>query len=101
MGTQTLRALSRAPRGNELACRHDLREHKESHIVVERGTRRGWQRSYICIELLALRTLCRRCKGLNLAQKPPQHCWLHPVFPPRLVTKLFWTFVCKRTIKPA
>src|SRR5437016_14584942 len=52
MGARTFRALSRVPRGKQLMCRHDLREHKEPHIVVEREARGGWQRPYICIELL-------------------------------------------------
>ena len=43
-------------------CRHDLREHKETNIVVERDAGGGWQRPYICIELLALLTLCRGAK---------------------------------------
>src|SRR5712691_7538801 len=94
MGARTLRALSRYPRGNDLVCRHDLREHKETHIVVEREARGGWQRPYICIELLALLTLCRRCKGFNLAHEPLQHWWRHPVFPPRLTrisSQIFWS----------
>src|SRR6266851_4689486 len=86
MGARTFRALSRDPHGSNLVCRHDLREHKESHIVVERDARGGWQRPYICIELLALLTLCRRGKGFNLVHEPLQHCWLHPVSPHGLIT---------------
>src|SRR5262249_23342421 len=100
MGARTFWTLSRDPRSSKLVCHHDLRADKETHIVVEREARGGWQRPYICIELLALLTLCRRCKGVNLAHEPLQHCCLHPVFPPCLVTKRSWTFACKRTIKP-
>src|SRR2546428_12398906 len=94
MGARTFRALSRDLRGSKLVCRHNLREHKEPHIVVEREARGGWQRPYICIELLALLTLCRRGKGFNLAYEPLQHCWLHPVFPPqptRISSQIFWS----------
>src|SRR5262245_18350031 len=101
MDARTFRALSSDPRSGKQVCRHDLRKHKETHIVVEREARGGWQRPYICIKLLALLTLCRRCKGVNLAPEPLQHCWLHAVFPPCLVIKRSWTFACKRTIKPA
>src|SRR5262249_39469421 len=101
MGARTFWALSRDSRDSKLICRHNLREHKETHIVVERDARRGWQRPYIRIELLSPLTLRRRGKCFNLAPDPLQHCWLHPVFPPGLVTKCSWTFACKRTIKPA
>src|SRR5439155_16293685 len=86
MGARTFRALSRDLRSSKLVCRHNLREHKEAHIVVEREARGGWQRLYIRIELLALLTLCRRCKGFNLAHEPLQHCWLHPMSPHGLIT---------------
>src|SRR5437867_4170300 len=69
-----------------MVCRHDLRAHKETHIIVERGTWGGLQSQYSCIELLALLTLYRGCKGFNLADKPLQHCWLHSVSPHDLIT---------------
>src|SRR5215471_17516645 len=99
MGARALWAWSRGLWGKKLVCRHDLREHKETHIVVECAAWGGWQPLYIGIELLALRTLCRWCKGFNLAHEPLQHYWLHPVFPPNMVTRCAWTFACKRTIK--
>src|SRR5215468_3478349 len=39
MGARPLRTLSSYPRGHKLTRRHDLRAYKETHIVVERGTR--------------------------------------------------------------
>ena len=101
MGARALWTLSGDLRGSKLVCRHDLREHKETHIVVERHTWGGGKSPYICIELLALLTLCRWCKGFNLADKPLQHCWLHPVSPLCLVTKHVLDVCTQSTIKLA
>src|SRR5207249_8940684 len=56
MGARTFRALYRDLRGSKLVCGHNLRAHKEAHLVVEREARGRWQRPYIGIELLALLT---------------------------------------------
>src|SRR5262249_29904706 len=85
MGARALWAWSRGLWGKKLVCRHDLREHKETHIVVKRAAWGGWQPLYIGIELLTLRTLCGWCKGFNLAHEPLQHRLLHPISPHGLI----------------